>query len=188
MKYGIIQWTLTTLLPCFHVCPLHRWSCSWCGALSLSGSGIGQLCGKRKCREAGFAAQVLLHLHSHRSCCRAGNSKKQIPVFLHEQNICVQTGCRADPGLLDWLFRLILKQTEMRGFLAAWCISFLGILLFFMFFICLSCSCQKSGVCLKMKSTLDKEHFILLMLPFTWLGQGEPRKAFGVSVRNVRLE
>lgn len=144
---------------------------------------------ERKCKEAEFAAQVLLHLHSHRNCSRTGNSEKQIFVFLREQSICVQTGCKVDPGLLDSLFGLILKQTEMRGFLAAWCISFLGILLFFTFFICLSCSCQKSGVCLKMKLTLDKEHFVLLMLPFTWLGQGEPRKAvFWVPLRNVRLE
>ena len=145
---------------------------------------------ERKCRETAFAAHVLLYLHSHRSCCRTGSSKKQIPVFPCGQNICVQAGCKVDPGLLESLFSLMLKQTGMRVFLTAWCVSFLCILPF-LYLPHLSFLFMSKIWCLfkRMKSTLDKEPFILLMLPYTWLGQGEPRRAiFWVPLRNVRLE
>lgn len=69
---------------------------------------------ERYCREAVFAARVLLQLHSHRTCCRIGSSKKQILVFPCGQNICVQTGCKVDPGLLDSLFNI--KADRKEGF------------------------------------------------------------------------
>lgn len=55
-------------------------------------------------------------------------------------------------------------------------------------FLC--CTSVKNLLFFKwMKSPLDKEPLTLLVKPFTWLEQGEPRRAnFWVPPRNVRLE
>lgn len=63
------------------------------------------------------------------------------------------------------------------------CISFP----FFIFLICFSYSCQKSGVCLNEWSTILIRN-LLFLLPSTWLGQGEPRQGiFWEPHRNFSL-
>lgn len=103
--------------------------------------------------------------------------------------ICVQTGCKVDrfTGLIvhfnikaggnrvsfNYMMCFLLVYPSFSLPFSFLCYTSVKNLLFFKW----------------MKGLLGKEPFTLLMMPFTWLEQGEPRRAiFWIPPRNVRLE